>query len=465
MRHVHFIGIGGYSMSGLALVLHRQGLVVTGSDLSPSSRTERLRREGVTVFSDHRAEHLAGADTVVFNSDVPADNPERVEAVRRGLTLLHRSELLAQVLAPYRAVTVSGTHGKTTTTTMIGMILAECGFDPLVLIGGESPYFGGNVRMGQGSWAVAEADESDGSFLRYRPEVAVATNVEPEHLEHYAYSFDRLADAFSAYLAQVPSQGLRVWCADDPTLARIGVELGPPGVGYGFAAQAAVRAEVVAQDQGGTRFAVFVEGVHQTDVHLPVPGRHNVANALAAMVACHHLGVSWDKAAEVLERYQSVKRRFQRLFEGEVLVVDDYAHHPTEIRATLKAARQVTRGRLLAIFQPQRFVRTQNLWDQFVGAFDEADAVYLTEIYAPAGERPLPGISAERLADAIRRGHPGPVYYTADMMALVPQVLRDLQPRDTVLTMGAGNIFRVAEALSERLRQGSAFGLRRELGL
>lgn len=456
MRHVHFIGIGGYSMSGLAWVLHQRGVVVTGSDLNPSSRTERLVREGIAVFFTHDPANLGDADTVVYNTDVREDNPERQEAVRRGLALLHRSQLLAALLKPYRTVTVSGTHGKTTTTTMIGMILAETGYDPLILIGGESAYLDGNVRLGRGNWAVAEADESDGSFLRYTPEVAVATNVEAEHLEHYQQRFDRVVEAFQRYLAAVPSHGLAVYCADDPVLGKLASGLPGPRCGYGLAPGAQVRGVDVALDGGGTRFTVEAEGRPAAQVHLKVPGLHNVLNALAAIAVAHHLGVGWQEAADVLARFENVKRRFQRLYQGEVLVVDDYAHHPTEIRATIRAARQVTAGKVLAIFQPQRYTRTQNLWTEFIHAFDDADEVFLTEIYAPAGERAIPGVSGERLAEAVRSVHPGPVHFVPDMMELVPAVMARLRPKDTVLTMGAGNIFRVAEALSDGLRRGRA---------
>lgn len=455
MRHVHFIGIGGYSMSGLAILLHQLGIDVSGSDMNRSNRTERLQRAGITVYYGHQGFQIGDAEVVVYTTDVPVDNPERQAAIEQGRKLWHRSDLMAYVLDQYRSVLVGGTAGKTTTSTMIGYILAEAGIDPTVLIGGDVQYFSGNVRLGRGPMAVAEADESDGSFLRYRAWIAVATNVEAEHLEHYGGQFERLREAFFDFLKQVPEDGLAVLGEDSPELAAMGAPLsaaGVPWVGYGLSDHAAVQARNIDRQVNGTRFEVWYQGVAVADVWLAAPGVHNVQNALAAMTACHHVGVSWESSAAILGHFENAARRFQRVFDdGRILVVDDYAHHPTKIAAALSAARQVTRGRVVALFQPQRYVRTQNLWEGFVHAFSDCDEVYLTEIYSPPGEESIAGITGERLASQIRRIHPGPVHFVSDMRRLPEMILSGLNSGDTVITMGAGNVYQVAYALRDAL--------------
>jgi UDP-N-acetylmuramate--alanine ligase len=455
MRHVHFIGIGGYSMSGLAILMQQMGVEVSGSDMNRSSRTERLQRAGITLYYGHEASQIGDADVVVYTTDVPSDNPERVKAVHDGRLLWHRSELLSYILNQYQTILVGGTAGKTTTSTMIGRILAEAGLDPTVLIGGEVAYFSGNVRRGHGRLAVAEADESDGSFLRYRPWIAVATNVEPEHLEHYAGSFDRLKAAFFQFLNQVPLGGLAVLGQDSAELSAMRDGLIKDGVAvktYGLDAAADVQARAIVRTVDGTQFVVWADGGVVAEVILPIPGLHNVQNALAAMTACHHAGVSFEESARILGRFENAARRFQRIFDdGRILVVDDYAHHPIKVMAALAAARQVTRGRVVALFQPQRYVRTQNLWEGFVHAFKDADEVYLTEIYSPPGEDPIAGISGLRLADEVRQVHPGPVHFVADMRCLPEMLLRGLGSGDTVITMGAGNVYQVAYALRDAL--------------
>ncbi|WP_083630694.1 UDP-N-acetylmuramate--L-alanine ligase [Sulfobacillus thermosulfidooxidans] len=450
MKHVHFIGIGGYSMSGLALLLHQQGYQVTGSDVNPSSRTERLQKHGIPIEFTHKPENVRGADWVVYNTDVQEDNPERQAAVAQGIVLLHRSEILAQSLAGHKAITISGTHGKTTTTTMIGTILQDAGLDPTVLVGGEVPQFEGNVRVGQGIYAVAEADESDGTFLRYHPFIAVATNVEPEHLDHYHGQFSSLIAAFQEYLAKVPEDGLAVIGVDNPHLLTLSRTLSVPIMTYGLSSEARVRAEHIVFDTHQTRFDVVVDGQWVTSVVLSVPGVHNVINSLGAMAASNHIGVPWDVSAKSLERFVNANRRFQVLLEHPVMVVDDYAHHPTEIRSTLKACRQRAKGRVIALFQPQRYVRTQNLWNEFVTALQDADILYLTDIYAPAGEMPIPGITGERLAEDIAR-HGKAVHFRKEMFDVVDELADTLQEGDLFITMGAGNVYLVARDMAKKL--------------
>ncbi|MDA8194035.1 MAG: UDP-N-acetylmuramate--L-alanine ligase [Thermaerobacter sp.] len=451
MRRVHFIGIGGYSMSGLALWLKAQGDAVTGSDMTPSSRTERLLKAGIPVFFGHDPRLVAGSDYVVYNSDVHEDNPERRAAAAAGIDLRHRSEVLAEVLSRYRTVSVSGTHGKTTTTTMIGTVLVSGGWDPTVLVGGEVPQFGGNLRLGAGAWAVAEADESDGTFLRYSPEIAVATNIEPEHLDHFQNRFDGLVGAFRQYLSRVPRDGLAVVGVDNPVLAQMAKELPAPVRTYGLVREADLRAERIRTDPQGTIFQVWESGTLRGTCRMPVPGRHNVANALAAVAAARHLGMGWSEALAGLEGFQNANRRFQIIHAGPIRVVDDYAHHPSEIAATVAAARQVTGGRVMAVFQPQRYSRTRALWNEFARAFGGCDYLYLTEIYSPPGDPPIAGIGGEALAAAVRAETGGPVQFVADMFDAVDPLLVMARPGDTILTMGAGNVFRVAEALARRL--------------
>ncbi len=455
VRHVHFIGIGGYSMSGLGLLLHQQGIRVTGSDMNRSSRTDRLERAGVVVYQGHREANVGDADVVVYTTDVPTDNAERRWAETHGRQLWHRSDLLAYVLSGYRTLLVAGTHGKTTTSTMMGRILVEAGLDPTVLVGGEVEFFGGNVRQGEGQVAVAEADESDGTFLRYPVWVAVATNVEPEHLEHYHGSFEQLKDAFFQFLRRVPADGLAVLSAESPELQALRGNLiaaGIPLVTYGTGESAEVRAVRIVPWGPGTRFQVETGGETVAEVTLPIPGLHNLRNALAAMVACHHAGVPWAISASILGRFENAARRFQRIFDDRrILVVDDYAHHPSEIMATLQAARQVTEHRVLAVFQPQRYIRTRNLWDEFLHAFQSSDEVFLTEIYAPPGDTPLAGVSGEGLAQAMRSVHPGPIHFVADFRRLPAMLFARVRPGDCVITMGAGNIYQVAYALSNLL--------------
>ncbi|MCY0881525.1 MAG: UDP-N-acetylmuramate--L-alanine ligase, partial [Firmicutes bacterium] len=389
MKRVHFIGAGGYSMSGLALLMKQQGYEVTGSDVNATSRTERLRQAGITVYTEHVPENVHGADWVIYNTDVSEQNPERQEASRDPhIRLMHRSELLAEILTHFQAIAVSGTHGKTTTTSMIGHILMRTGWDPTVLVGGEVPGFSGNLRIGRSAWAVAEADESDGTFLRYHPFIAVATNVEPEHLDHFHNSFDEVVRAFEQFIGTVPKDGLAILGIDNPVLKSLAARTSAPLLTFGWDDTAQLWPAQLVQKAGSTTFTAVFCGKEAACVHLPLPGRHNVLNALAALAACHHAGVSWEKAAAGLADFQNAARRFQTIASVRgIRIVDDYAHHPSEIRATLAASRQITSGRTLAVFQPQRYVRTQSLWKEFAQAFTAADEIFLTEIYSPPGEQ------------------------------------------------------------------------------
>ncbi|MGE5591166.1 MAG: UDP-N-acetylmuramate--L-alanine ligase, partial [Bacillota bacterium] len=408
----------------------------------------------------HDPSHVDGAAAVVVTTDVPPDNPELVAARSRGLPVLHRSEVLASFLNAGGGIAVTGTHGKTTTTSMIGTILEKAGLDPTIFVGGELPGIGGTGKLGRGRYVVAEACESDGTFLRYHPWLAVVTNCEREHLEHYGGEFANLITAFEAFLGQIQPEGRLVLCGDDPILARVAARLRQRPILYGFGVRNEWVASALQVEQargGGTSFDVSRSGCFLGRVYAAVPGRHMVLNALAAIAACTEAGVTFRKSAEVLAGFGNARRRFQVIsISGGIRVVDDYAHHPTEIQATLQAARALTQGRLIAVFQPQRYVRTHNLMNEFSQAFGAADRLLLAEIYSPPGEAPIPGVSSAVLADLIRRRGAVDVELIADKEDIVSRCLELAAPGDTVLVMGAGDIWTVAAELGRRLSERQA---------
>ncbi len=442
MKKVHFIGIGGYGMSALAFILLQGGYEVSGSDLRDCSLTRLLQKSGARIYQGHRAEQLGEAQLVVYSTAIPADNPELLAAKERGLPLWHRSELLAAVFNEKKGVAVAGAHGKTTTTAMTALLLAGGGLDPTAIIGGEVSFFGGNARLGQGRHVVAEACESDHSFRRYRPELALVTNIEADHLEHYEGNFCRLVTAYLDFINSVKEGGTAVICADDPELRRLRPLLCPVVVTYGFDDAAAFRAADLALEGLGSRFRVYGAGRELGEFSLQVPGRHNVLNALGAIAAASVCGVEPRAMQEALRSFRGVKRRFELVGERNgIMVVDDYAHHPTEIRATLEAARQSGR-RIICVFQPHRYTRTHFLWSEFLGAFHHAEVLLLDEIYA-AGEDPLPGISSERLVRLLQgQGHGG-AHFLAGREQLLTALEHFARPGDLVITMGAGDIWQV----------------------
>lgn len=472
-QRVHFVGIGGYGMSGLALVLLRTGCQVSGSDARHNERVARLQTAGARIWIGHAAAHVAGADLVVYSTDVPADNPELVAAHAAGTKVIHRSELLAEFINRQSGIAVTGTHGKTTITAMVALVLEAGGLSPTVLIGGDVAQFGGNARVGSGPHVVAEADESDRSFLRYHPSIAVVSNIEPEHLDHYGGDFSAVVDAYRQFIGQVRPDGTVVACADDAqVMALVREYMGRPGtprvVLYGFSAPAAWSAREVRPIPGGSAFITTRAGKPLGEVHLSIPGRHNVSNALAALAVGDRLGVPFPAMAAALAEFRGAKRRFQILAQaGGITVVDDYAHHPTEIRATLAAAKDWLRardagggatGRVLAVFQPQRYSRTRALMAEFAAVFGDADHLVLTEIYSPAGEQPIAGVSAGVLARRIEAAGGRAVHLISDPEAIVDHLLAEARAGDLVLAMGAGDIWQVARSLADRL-QGA--GMRR----
>lgn len=454
-RRVHFIGIGGVGMSGIAEVLVTLGYQVSGSDQSDSAATRRLLTLGASVMQGHAPEHVAGADVVVVSSAIKADNPELLAARAEQIPVVPRAEMLAELMRFKRGIAIAGTHGKTTTTSLVASVLSEGGLDPTFVIGGQLLSAGANARLGGGQWLVAEADESDGSFLRLNPLVAVVTNIDADHLENYGGDFNRVKAAFSEFLHRLPFYGLAVLCIDDAEVARLAAEMPRHLVTYGFADAAEVRASDVQQDGRSTRFTLHLPESAPLAVSLNLPGRHNVQNALAAAAIGWQLGVESVVIAAALAKFQGIGRRFNIKGElpfgrGRALVVDDYGHHPRELEAVFAAARGGwPERRLVVAFQPHRFSRTRDLFDDFAAVLSTVDALVLTDVY-PAGEAPILGADAPSLARAIRsRGRIDPVlaHQSRELPQLLPDLLRD---GDLLLLMGAGDIGQVANELASQ---------------
>ena len=451
---IHFVGIGGIGMSGIAEVMHQLGYSVQGSDSAEGYVVEKLRKAGIPVTIGHSAANLDEAAVVVCSSAIKDSNPEVVEAALRRLPRVKRAEMLAELMRMQKTVAVAGTHGKTTTTSMVAALLDSGGIDPTVINGGIINRYGSNARLGKSDWWVIEADESDGSFLRLDGTIAVVTNIDPEHLEHYG-GFDQVKDAFVAFIENVPFYGLAVMCVDHPEVQNILSRIRDRRVvTYGFSALADVRAENVTPVPGGSRFDVAVlerDGTRRTiaDVMLPMPGRHNVQNALAALAVGLELGIDDESILRGFEKFEGVKRRFTKVGDVDgAIVIDDYAHHPTEIRAVLSAAREGATGRVIAVMQPHRFSRLETLMEEFQNAFNDADVVFVAPVYA-AGEEPIEGVDSTALADGLRAHGHRMVSAVADLDELCRD-LRDLAADgDIIICMGAGDITKWAAALAD----------------
>ncbi len=444
-RAIHFIGIGGSGMSGLAEVLLTTGCRVSGSDLKASDVTDRLVEAGARVFIGHHERNVLGAEIVVYSSAVKPDNPELLAAHRLALPVIPRAEMLGELMRMRYGIAVGGAHGKTTVTSMTGAVLLAGGLDPTIVVGGRLHALGTNARLGHGQFLVAEADESDGSFVRLSPAIAVITNLDREHMDHYG-TMPGLEDAFLEFADRVPFYGLVVLCADDPALMRIAPRITRRTVTYGLDAGQLRAVDLELTAQGG-RCVVEAAGARLGVLTIPVVGRHNMANALAAVAIGLELDVPFAQIADGLSRFEGVGRRFETKGESNgVLVVDDYGHHPTEIVATLAAARQLGRGRVIVCFQPHRYSRTRLLANEFGAAFDAADEVLVTDIYA-AGETPIEGVTAETVVGAARsHGHRNVVY--AGDLARAEALLREMvRPHDLVLTLGAGDVTRLGPRL------------------
>jgi UDP-N-acetylmuramate--alanine ligase len=451
---IHFIGIGGIGMSGIAEVMHILGYKVQGSDAAEGYVVEGLRKAGIPVKIGQHADNLGDAAVVVVSTAIRKDNPELVCAYERRIPVVRRAEMLAELMRLKSTVAVAGTHGKTTTTSMVAAMLDAGGIDPTVINGGIINAYGSNARLGSSDWMVVEADESDGSFLRLDGTIAVVTNIDPEHLDHYG-SFEKVKDAFVEFVENVPFYGAALLCVDHPEVQTIIPRLRDRRVvPYGFAALADVRGENVRPVPGGNLFDVSIRdrsGNVRTirDIELPMPGRHNVSNALAAIGVAAELGLPDEAIARGFEKFHGVKRRFTRVGEIEgAVIIDDYGHHPVEIRAVLAAAREGAQGRVIAVVQPHRFTRLRDLMDEFQGAFNDADIVYVAPVYA-AGEEPIEGVDAEALVEGLKqRGHRA-VKAVSDVDDLCLQ-LRDIAAKgDMVICLGAGDITKWAAALAD----------------
>ncbi|TFE30883.1 UDP-N-acetylmuramate--L-alanine ligase [Cohnella luojiensis] len=454
-EHVHFIGIGGYGMSAIARVMLEMGYQVSGSDVVRQELTDKLAAKGAQIYIGHEPEHVRGADLVVYSTALSRDNVERQEAEHLNIPILHRAQMLARLLNARTGIAVAGAHGKTTTSSMIALVMEICGLDPTYIIGGEIVNVGTNAKAGKGKFVVAEADESDGSFLQYESAVGVVTNIEADHLENYDGDFNKLKEAYVSFLRNIRPDGCAVVCADDENVKQLLPQVaGQRVITYGMESE---NAEYRATDiELGDRCATFTVS-HKADVlgkvTLSVPGRHNVYNALATVIVCLEAGAPFASIAEAIREFRGAKRRFQVLGEvKDMLVIDDYAHHPTEIQATIQAAK-ATGKRIIAVFQPQRYTRTFFLLDAFSRAFADADEVIITDIYSPAGEQKIEGVNSRKLVELISQNSNSNVTYVPTKEEVRDLLVGRVAPGDLVLTMGAGDIWKTADELARILRE------------
>ena len=453
-QHFHFTGIGGIGMSGIAEVLLNLGYRITGSDVKLTPITDRLTAGGAVIYEGHDAKNVGQANAVVVSSAVDARNPEVEEARRLGIPVIPRGELLAELMRLKFGIAIAGSHGKTTTTSMVATILNETGIDPTVVVGGRVGTMGGsNARVGRSDFLVVESDESDGSFLKLSPIIAVVTNIDREHLDHYS-GIEEIRGAFLDFVNKVPFYGAAILCLDDENVQRILPEVRRRTITYGTSAQ--VDLAIVSHKCGNfsSDFRLKMRGEDLGEFHLRIPGFHNVLNGTAAVAVALELDVAPDRIREALASFSGVDRRFQTRGQANgITVIDDYGHHPTEIRATLDAAKLCDYKRLIAVFQPHRYTRTLALMDEFARSFNQADCVLLMDIY-PASEKPIEGVTATALADKMRAYGHRSVRHVGTLDGAVEAVLEEAQPGDLVMTLGAGNVWQAGDRILERLRGG-----------
>jgi UDP-N-acetylmuramate--alanine ligase len=442
VRHIHFVGIGGSGMSGIAEVLANLGYQVSGSDLAENSATRRLAKLGAKISLHHKSDNVNGADAVVVSSAVQADNPEVAAAREKRIPVVPRALMLAELMRLKQGVAIAGTHGKTTTTSLVASVLAEGGLDPTFVIGGRLNAAGSNARLGAGDFIVVEADESDASFLHLQPVIAVVTNIDADHMDTYGQDFAKLKQAFAQFLQNLPFYGAAVLCTDDPNVREVLPQVTKPLLTYGTGADASVRAEAIVHDSGRMKFRAVRAGGKPLDVVLNLPGRHNVLNALAAIAVGTEIGVKDQDILKALKEFHGVGRRFQNYGEvdGKFVLIDDYGHHPAEMAATLEAARGAFPGRRIVLaFQPHRYTRTRDLFEDFVRVLSSVDVLLLAEVYA-AGEAPIVAADGRSLARALRvAGKVEPVF-VEDIAQMPDAIRRAAEERDVVITMGAGSI-------------------------
>ncbi len=451
VRRVHFVGIGGIGMSGIAEVLLNLGYRVSGSDLAESDTTHRLQELGAEICRGHRAENLQNADVVVTSSAVRKENPEVKAAQERLIPVIPRAEMLAELMRMKYGIAVAGTHGKTTTTSMIATVLAQGNLDPTAVIGGKLNRFGSNAKLGQGELLVAEADESDGSFLKLSPTIAIVTNIDPEHLDHYK-DMEEIKRAFLDFLNKVPFYGLDILCLDHENVQALIPNIAKRFVTYGLTTQANFRATDISFREWITTFRAFWDDRELGQISIRMPGLHSVYNALATLAVASELDLDFQIVQEALGSFSGVQRRFQVKGESNgITVLDDYGHHPTEIKATLSAAKRGWDRRTVVIFQPHRYTRTRDLFKEFLTAFNQADVLFLTGIY-PAGEDPIPGVKVEDLYEGIKGYGHKDVTLVPDKEKIVQAVLPRLRPGDMVFTLGAGDVWKTGEKLVQELK-------------
>ncbi|WP_428722506.1 UDP-N-acetylmuramate--L-alanine ligase [Sulfurihydrogenibium sp.] len=447
VRRIHFIGIGGSGMNGIAELLLNQGYTISGSDLKESYTTQRLRELGAKIYIGHSEDNVKDVDVVVYSSAVKPDNPELKKAKELGIPTIPRGEMLAELMRFKYGIAIAGSHGKTTTTSMVGTVLGKTGFDPTVVVGGKLEAYGSNAKLGRGEFLVAESDESDGSFLKLTPTIVSINNIDLEHLGFYK-DLEDIKRAFTEFANKVPFYGAVAVNIDDENVRSIVPKIERKVIKFGLSEEAEIRGKNLQVIDG--RYKFTVEGFG--DIHLSVPGIHNVYNALATIAICQELGVPFCVIKESLETFQNAKRRFEIKYKDDVLVIDDYAHHPTEIKATLSAARDMYPDRrIVAVFQPHRYSRVHSLFNEFVNSFDIPDIVIITDIYS-AGENPIDGVSGESLTEKIREKRDN-VFFVKDIEEAESLVKSILKSGDVVLTMGAGNITVLSDNLSKYLKE------------
>ena len=451
IKHIYFVGIGGVGMSGIAEVLLNLGYKVSGSDMHLTETTERLQKLGATIFQGHSESHISDADVVVTSSAVKPTNPEVTEARTRAIPVIPRAEMLAELMRLKYGIAVAGAHGKTTATSLVGMILDRGGIRPTVVIGGKLNTINTNTILGTGDFMVVEADESDGSFLKLSPTIAVITNIDPEHLDYYQ-NVAEIERAFTTFANKIPFYGLTILCLDNEHVQDLIPHLEKRYLTYGVTPQADLQAREITVHGLSMIFTVFYHNEKLGRVELKMPGLHNVHNALAAIATALELNLDFAIIQEALKNFEGIHRRFQLKGKfNDITLIDDYGHHPTEIKATLSTAKNIWERRLVVIFQPHRYTRTRDLFKDFLSAFNQADILVLTDIY-PAGEDPLPGVKTETLFQGIKKHGHKQVHYFPRKEKIVDHILKLLNPGDVVITLGAGDIWQVGEQLQHKLK-------------
>lgn len=452
-QKIHMIGIGGSGMSGIAEVLLNLGYPVSGSDLKSSNVTRRLKKRAAKINYGHKKDYLEDADVVVVSSAIRKSNPEYQEAQKRGIPLIQRAEMLAELMRfSKHGIAVSGTHGKTTTTSLIASLLYHGTYDPTMIIGGIVNSFRSNARLGKGDFMVAEADESDGSFLKLSPSVIVITGIDPEHMDFYK-NFDEVREAYLKFVQRLPFYGTVVACVDHPEVRRLLKRIDKKVITYGLSKEADFSASHIEMDHGGTHFDLMVSGEKKTRFSHTLIGKHNILNSLAAIAVCQELGMPLKKIKPALKKFKGIKRRCEILYQNDdYTIIDDYGHHPEEIKVTLKGIRQAFKGRLVTLFQPHRYSRTKELFEDFVNSFGETNLLIVTDIYS-AGEKAIEGVSSKKLVEALKKNQGEQVFYKSKSKNLAQDILKLLEPGDLFLSLGAGDVTKVGHDLAKILKK------------